>query len=558
MISVILIWSYIFITAYLIGYGALRGIFDRDGIITRRADSYLMAGIVVLTVYAQIFSIFYKVGLLANVVLVLLCIGVFLIFRRQLIADWQVAVSACTIKKTGIMLIILLVFAYGTSTGIIHYDTGLYHAQSIRWIEEYGLVKGLGNLHCRLAYNSAAFCLSALYSMAFIGGQSYHCVVGFLALVLFGVCTGDITGHPKKVLLSDFAKIAAIYYLLNIYDEMVSPASDYFVLLMIFYLIIKWLMLLESKQKSYLPYALLCLLGVCIMTVKLSAAFILILTVKPAFQLLREKRSKEISLFLITGVMTALPYVIRNILISGWLVYPYTGIDLFAVDWKIPRGIAEYDYKEIQVWGRGYKNVADYDLPIGQWFADWFAGQGRVDQVFILAAISTAVILLAALVVMLIRKKWDMADWLLVAGTLCLSFFFWLTSAPLIRYGCVYVWLTPLVTYGYFFAGWRQEKIRNAVFAGAVILFGCYKAVAFGKEVTASFQTDTLVLQKDYENFTTIPYTLQGFIFYYPQEGDRTGYQDFPSSPGKAAIKLRGETIEEGFISTEGSQSWDK
>ena len=85
-------------------------------------------------------------------------------------------------------MILFFVFAYGASTGIIHYDTGLYHAQSIRWIEEYGVVPGLGNLHTRLAYNSASFCLSALYSFAFLGGQSYHCVAGFLAFLLAVVC----------------------------------------------------------------------------------------------------------------------------------------------------------------------------------------------------------------------------------------------------------------------------------------------------------------------------------------------------------------------------------
>lgn len=66
-----------------------------------------------------------------------------------------------------------------------HYDTDLYHAQSIRWIEEYGIAPGLGNLHHRLAYNSAFFSLQALFSWRFILGRSLHCVNGFLFLFLF-------------------------------------------------------------------------------------------------------------------------------------------------------------------------------------------------------------------------------------------------------------------------------------------------------------------------------------------------------------------------------------
>ena len=46
---------------------------------------------------------------------------------------------------------LFLIWIYFTSKGIMHYDSDLYHAQSIRWIEEYGVVKGLGNLQVRFA-----------------------------------------------------------------------------------------------------------------------------------------------------------------------------------------------------------------------------------------------------------------------------------------------------------------------------------------------------------------------------------------------------------------------
>ena len=63
-----------------------------------------------------------------------------------------------------------------------------------------------------------------------------------------------------------------------------------------------------------------------------------------------------------------------------------------------------------------------------------------------------------------------------------------------------------------------------------------------GRGLTSQY----LLKQKDYENFETIPYELHGYTFYYPAQGDRTGYQDFPASPIKAEDIFRGETIEEG------------
>ena len=79
--------------------------------------------------------------------------------------------------------IVIILFSYGTSRGYLHYDTSLYHAQSIRWIEEYGVVPGLASLQLRYGYNSSAFAMTALYSFRDFVGQSLHTTAGFFALV---------------------------------------------------------------------------------------------------------------------------------------------------------------------------------------------------------------------------------------------------------------------------------------------------------------------------------------------------------------------------------------
>lgn len=93
-------------------------------------------------------------------------------------------------------------------------------------------------------------------------------------------------------MLSDFARIVSIYYLLMAFDEMVSPASDYFMVFLVFYIVIRWLELIENKEKSYFPYALLSLLCLVVLTVKLSGAFILLLALKPAVMMMKEKRER--------------------------------------------------------------------------------------------------------------------------------------------------------------------------------------------------------------------------------------------------------------------------
>lgn len=548
MVSVSLIWIYMIITCYVTGYTVLKILALKRGYRIRRESSYLYAGIVAVTVYAQFFSIFYKVGVLANLILLMICGICVCVFFRDFSEKLHTMRLTITPVKAGVVLLLFLLFAYGTSTGIIHYDTGLYHAQSIRWIEEYGVIKGLGNLHSRLAYNSAAFCLSALYSFSFLSGQSFHCCAGFLAFLLALTCGEAFSkNREKKLKLSDFARVLGLYYLLIIFDEMISPASDYFMVLCVFYIVIRWLDLLEEGEKSYVPYGLLCIMGVCVVTFKLSGALILLLTLKPAVQMIREKRGKEILLYMGAGVLTLLPFLIRNVILSGWLLYPFTFVDLFDVPFKIPKGMADYDSKEIQVFGRGYSDVTRYEEPITAWFKDWAAALDPVNLVFLILAFLGFLLLAGFAVYGIKKRKKEMAEYLLVMGTMGICFLFWLTSAPLIRYGCVYLWLFPGLTWGFLYLKVTPYLDRYKIGMILLFLFGIYKAGNFVVETVRSDTTEYLVLQKDYENFETVPYELHGYTFYYPREGDRTGYADFPASPLKAEDIFLGDTIEDGF-----------
>lgn len=548
MVSVILIWIYMIVTCYITGFSCIRAITGKQGWHCKKESSILFAGIAAVTVYAQFFSIFHKVGLSANIILLGICLISGFFYRKELTEHIHTVRLTITPVKAGVALLLFLLFAYGTSGGMIHYDTSLYHAQSIRWIEEFGIVPGLGNLHSRLAYNSASFCLSALYSFAFLGGQSYHACAGFVAFLLAVVCMEMFWQKRwKEPKLSHFVRLMGFYYLLTLFDEMVSPASDYFMVISVFYLLIRWLDLIEEKEDSYVPFAMLCVLCVSVVTIKLSGALILLLTVKPAVMMIKRKKGKEIGKFLGVGFVTVLPFFVRNIILSGWVVYPFTFLDLFTFDFKIPKGMADYDAKEIQVWGRGFRDVTRFDEPITKWIRDWAMSLDGTNKVFLLLALSGLVMLAGLCVYALLKRKKEMLDFLLTAGTVAVCFVFWLTSAPLVRYGCVYLWVLPVLVWGFFYlkisAGLDRFKIYYILLFAAIL----FKMGNFVLETSKAATGDYLIRQKDYENFDTVAYELHGYTFYYPKEGDRTGYEDFPASPVKAADIFRGESIKEGF-----------
>ena len=593
MLTVILIWIYAAITTYIVGYGFLTSLINWPGMNRKRTgrgskkydfrfkESYLMAGVVLLTVFAQFFSLFSGVGLAANIIVVILCLLIAVFYREELLQDALGVLRIFGQKDNGVIyLAVFLIMAYGASHGIMHYDSDLYHAQAIHWIEQYGIVKGLGNIHVRLAYNSAAFPMTALFSMKFLGGQSYHVMSGFCALLLAWQCV-DIKNAYRRgyLVLSDFARLAAIYYLFNIYDEMMAPASDYFLSVIVFYIIIHWLDMNVRHEKSYVPYILLALLGVFAITIKLSAAPMVLLCIIPICKLLTDRTKEKVTAFWISvglAVLIVLPFLIRNVIISGWLLYPVTFLDFFRVSWKIPKGVAAYDAKEIRTFGRGFNDVASYgDVSFAQWVPGWFNKIGGLDKIMLILAMLSMVVFLIYLlyfIYLVARKKikdsndakvvdlsrrrmLNMVDFLTIGATLIGCLAFWFFSAPLVRYGVVYLWLVPAVILGRMFIlvfSRLEEGARNIVMKAVVVLFAMfmlYKGVNLVLEDVSHNDPIYLLKQQDYGTYDTASFELAGETFYYPTEGDRVGYYPFPAATYDLTGKVRamGQSIKDGF-----------
>lgn len=544
---VILNWLYILFTVFFLGYGIFCWTEKTLGYRMKYISSVLMAGLVGATVYAQVFSLFHGVGMAANITLLGICLATAVICRKRLPADIRNFYQDCPMFKKGILMVLFFVWAYFTSRGYIHYDSDLYHAQSIRWIEEYGVVKGLGNLHERFAYNSSVFAVSALYSMKFLFGRSLHTISGFFAFLLSIKVLDAISWkmRTKKLLVSDFARMGAVYYLTTICDEVVSPASDYATMCVIFYIVIQWLDALENeKLSSEVSYAYLCICGVYTMSLKLTAALILILLFKPAYALLKKRRLREIMLYLGMGTLVILPWFIRTVIISGYLIYPFPALDIFSVDWKMDVQKVIVDAKNIKAWGKALYDTNLADMPITSWFANWFQSTlSSTEKLLILADMISILGILLFMLWIIVKKKKQYGDILLVLLAVGASWIFWQTNAPLLRYGYAYVLLLPAILAGTLFASFQRYRL---IFL-AVAMYGAYKLYVTAGYAWSIGYEQYYVSQKDYGSYELHRLEIDGITFYTPVSGDRTGYEFFPAAPN-VEITLRGETLQGGFL----------
>ena len=545
MLFILLNWLYIFITTMITGYGILYVIRKAFGWTPRRMHTCVMAGFVALTAYAQWFSLFYRVNLEANLILAAADIIIFVIVRKPFLQFLKNCLHEMSRGKKAGILLLILVCAYFTSRGSYISDTNLYHAQCIRWLEEYGILKGLANIQSRAAYNSSAFCLSALYSMKYIFGQSMHALQGFMALLLGSICL-DIGGlfKRKKPLLSDFMRLGAIYYLTLLHREIMSPSSDFAVMITLFYIIIVWLDLLEQKEASTVPYSLLCVAGVYTVTLKLTAGLILILLIKPVVMLVREKKGKEILTWLLLGLIVIAPYLARNVVISGWLIYPLTALDLFDVDWKVPAELVDADAFQIKTWGKGIHEYELYGGP-ATWWPNWFMTTlTSTEKLLILADAAALLLLIVMLAGEAKRKNQAERDKLLVMIMAAASFLFWQFSAPLVRYGYAYVLSLALLVFGEAYLQlWKNRK--HTVLLVIFGIFFIWKGTLLLQGIWSQRSLPYYVAQVDYDNNEggedVREHQVNGVTFYY----NVAGYHRLPG--GGSMFTMRSDRLEDGF-----------
>jgi hypothetical protein len=559
MLFTLLSWFYIGITSFLCGFAIFRLIRGRNTKSWEGFELYFFFGLCAITVYAQTFSLFYKVGFLANLVLVLICSVIVVLYYQQ-IKQYFSHISAY-LKKPYVWLAVIL---FGTVMLIItagtanHYDTDLYHAQAIRWIEEYRVVPGLGNFHNQLAFNSSFFTLQAFYSLKFLTGQSMHSVNGlFVTVILVYAFTTLGFFHKRKLAASDLVKISFfIYFILGeVHYGAASPSTDINTLYMVLYLAAKWSEYVERKLDNPVDYGLLCILAAWTVTLKLSGLMLMLLAVYPAVLLAVRKEWKKIGLFILTGMTVFAPFLIRNVIISGYIVYPFKGLDIFDVEWKMAFALLEAHNIEILAWGRGITNPADYLAPMSVWLPRWFEQLNIFDKTMV----GLNIICLVIAVFYFIRSFRKRENWQVMTLFLVsiLSLVYWVLYSPLVRFGYVYLLLLPALTGGIYLEKRKimltktiiYSLLAAGVFAG---IFAGYRIFQGRPEAVIRYLTPPLIRQADYIMRDSEAVEWQGIIIYIPVTygDDRVGYHNFPGMPSALRlepIELRTGDLQDGF-----------
>ena len=587
---VITIISWMTILPILMGIGfalskLIGKVFDYN---IQNFHSIIMLGLVFCTVYAEAFSLIYKLGRLSFLVLSFIMMLSMLYAGGEAydrISELKHRIKTDRSKYLSLLIIfigLLFLASYIASREPVGFDTENYHIPDIRWLEEYGAVKGVGNLAPWFAYNSAFHSLQALFSFVWVSGMSLHSMNGFIWLftAMYAVSSCNVYTN-RSFGLSDMLRIVLLWNIfgclnLGLNEPLASPMTDFMPLCLIGYIFTEWCTLNEQKEESEIPYGLLGILGLFAASVKLSAAIVFIMVLKPAVGLIRKHRNMDIIKFAFLGLLVMLPFVARSVVISGYLVYPVAKIDLFNVDWKMPKAVAVTDNVAIKVFARAagakysYFNITD---GFSTWFASWLKHNWPQYSVLSVIDLILAPCMLAVVAFMIFRRQKGAYDHMVYVGAAC-GFLFFISSAPAFRFGIIWLYVLPCVCIGgiYNYLTTVDYGSRNTEVVGSKRLPQMYYLTAlmmlllsfvyfFMTEIDHGF--DAKVIPKDYAHIKDEEYTyeISGIKFYYTNRDDdkpRTsngtegliGYDGFPGSCNLAYLKrveLRGDSLEDGF-----------
>lgn len=567
MVSILINWLYTGIFVFLTGMAGMQGYL----VLMKKIDKgsfhrefgighVLFTGILGTTLYAQIFSLFYKVSLEANLFLMGLLFFYLLTQRKFVFATCKGWKSGVQKDKTICILLLILaaaVFAFALCAAgpAKQIDTDWYHAQTIRWIEEYGCVKGVANLFYALGFNNAQHYFDALFSMKWLWGQSLRGSGGFFGLVIF--LHGLIRFMQWKKHKGHVADVLALWemvYSIIITAFYTDPYVDTLPNILVMFILTEWLAMLEEGKKETVWLGYYCLLAVFAVVCKTSVATIVFLTVYAVYELIRQKKAGQILLFLGIGFLIALPYLITNVITTGYLVYLLSALDLFKVKWKIDPKILQYSVDNMVAFARMPSKPMEEALHCGlAWVTDWWQRESISHKLLYMGIVCMVVGDIFMTVLAWCKNK--ALDVAMLWPRICVyaGLVYWFFTIPQVKYCWAFLIFPLAVVPVYYFEKNKKNRFVRGLLGISVGLLVLY-AGFYGLRTAGYMENgirNYLLRQADYENHVFNTITLNGHTFYTRiDNGDIVcGYYIFPYLDNKedAERLVVPDNLGEGF-----------
>jgi hypothetical protein len=238
-----------------------------------------------------------------------------------------------------------------------------------------------------------------------------------------------------------------------------------------------------------------------------------------------------------------LPFLVRNVLLSGYLIYPYPSLDLFSFDWKIPFERANTDRSSIISFGR-FVGPGDASAPFSVWFPIWLAQQTMNRRIVFFASLLTPFSGIFARFAP--RRLWT--GWLMMyAGVL-----FWLFSAPDFRFGYGFLLAALMLALAPWLSMVFQRFSPSPRWASALasLLATVYLLFTLARSFEPGTFASRLLLPAGYDRVAVDACPLANGLAFCARNYGFCSYAELPCAPSpRPWVELRGQSLREGFRS---------
>jgi hypothetical protein len=329
-----------------------------------------------------------------------------------------------------------------------HWDPGLYYMNTIRWINAYAIVPGLGNLHAKLAFNQSFFTYVAALNLSPHFGQGRSLANSFLFLLVLATIVPSLAAvirqpsllvkeHPFRYVPVLFMLPVLGYFALSSFgfNEATPDLASVFLQLAMFILLARGISewILGQKDQRY-RVTVLVFLAATAVTVKLSnlafSAVIFGFATAYAWQT-SPSPLKNIWRFLWPAALLMLVWCVRGFILSGVPFFPST-IGWLAFDWAVPKGEIINEANWIYSLARMESPPWQRALESWDWLKPWLLRMVRDHMTNVIYPILLTVVFstIAAVMALLSKKRrssyLEWAILLLPVSSLVL----WFLSAP--------------------------------------------------------------------------------------------------------------------------------
>ncbi len=448
---------------------------------------------------------------------------------------------------------VILIIALSKATLVTdNMDEMGYYLTTVKWIEQGPTVPGVALLNGRLGINSAWHMSSAIFGFDFLykGGAYDLNALLFCFMFILGIRAGyRLYKSKSNSYTSDVLLLSSLVFpFQSLIDSMDADYPSMFIGLFLLAEIIRRIECHEFYKLDSRYYAYV-IISLFLFTVKpFSILYLLYPLIVSIYHFINKKKTPIFVLTLLSMAYT-MPWLYRNYLISGYVLYPLHFVDLFDPVWKLPydyvrnTSIVVAEYAKVELIRADYLYSGVNPLSVTEWLPTWLSNNWNLmigKFVIIFLPLSAVSLLLE---IILLKAKSKLWYFKLVLSMICVLWFF---NFPSIRFGWAFILAFVVITavgYIQFFKLSKQSLLYIIAFLVALSLARniVKTAIDINSEAHVIYPKRTPQLS-DYDTIET------NFIYY--KSKTEYCYDKLPCMPGHNPWRIyqRTSDIHEGFI----------